>query len=255
MRNGDERWPDAASRTVPFTGRRSGSVSAPGRASAESVEAVARGLRAPAMPPRTGGFLGAISAAAALGLVTLGLAVAGTRSPAPVDEALRDAAGDGSPQLYETALAVDFLGEPLGVVLVATLLSAACLVLGRWRLAVLAVAGQGLMWVASSAVKPLFDRTIHGAHLSYPSGHTAGATAFALVVGFLVVGVLRPGRTAGIVAVLGVSLVCGLAAAWAQTVLAAHYATDTLGGFCLAVAVVPPLAVIVDRVADRLLAR
>jgi membrane-associated phospholipid phosphatase len=39
--------------------------------------------------------------------------------------------------------------------------------------------------------------------------------------------------------------------AWAQVLLNAHYPTDTLGGFCAALAVVPLVAWTIDRVADR----
>jgi undecaprenyl-diphosphatase len=216
---------------------------------------VARGLQAPAVPPGTGRVLGAVAAVALLVLVALGVAVADTSTPFPIDDAVLDAAGGWSPELWPTALPIDFFGEPLGVAVLATVVVAACLLLARWRLAVLTVAGQGAVWAASAVVKPVFDRTIHGAHFAYPSGHTAGATAFALVVGLLVVGLLRLGRAGSLLVTFGVALVGGLVAAWAQTVLGAHYATDTLGGLCLALAVVPPLALLVDRLSDGVLGR
>ena len=52
---------------------------------------------------------------------------------------------------------------------------------------------------------------------------------------------------------LGATCGIGVAAAWAQTLLEAHYATDTIGGLCFAVALVMPLAVLLDAVFNRLI--
>jgi undecaprenyl-diphosphatase len=39
--------------------------------------------------------------------------------------------------------------------------------------------------------------------------------------------------------------------AWAQVLLNAHYPTDTFGGFCATLAVVPAVAWAIDWIADR----
>jgi membrane-associated phospholipid phosphatase len=44
-----------------------------------------------------------------------------------------------------------------------------------------------------------------------------------------------------------VTVVAGLAMAWAQVLLNAHYPTDTLGGFCVTLTVVPLVMVIVNK--------
>lgn len=207
----------------------------------------------PAVPPGTRRTLLTVAACAALVVVALGILVARTSSPFAVDDALLDAAGGWTPRLWTIALPIDLLGEPLGVVAVAAALVVACLVAGHRRLAVLAVAAQGVIWAATELVKPVVDRTIHGANLAYPSGHTAGTTAFALVVGLLVVGTVRLRRAVALLVVFGTALLGGFVAAWAQVVLGSHYATDTVGGFALALALVPTLALLVDEVADRLL--
>jgi membrane-associated phospholipid phosphatase len=128
-----------------------------------------------------------------------------------------------------------------------------CMAVGRWRLALLTVTGQALIGSTTNLVKPLFDRTIHGPFLSYPSGHTAGATAFGLVVGLLVADLAHRRRPVAAVTVLGIACGAGVAAAWAQTVLTAHYATDTIGGMSFALALMIPLALILDAVVERLL--
>jgi undecaprenyl-diphosphatase len=130
-----------------------------------------------------------------------------------------------------------------------------CLLLRRPRAAVLTVAGVGLAVGTATLLKSLVGRTIHDGHLSYPSGHTAFLTALALVAALLVTGRLGLGRTAGMSLVLASALVAGAAMGWAEVVLGAHYPTDTLGGWCTALAVIPATAWLVDRTADSLVDR
>jgi len=73
----------------------------------------------------------------------------------------------------------------------------------------------------------------------------------ALVAALLVVDRLRAGRLPGLLIVLTGAGAAGAAMGWSQVVLDVHYLTDTLGGFCTAVAVVPATALLVDRLAAR----
>jgi membrane-associated phospholipid phosphatase len=121
----------------------------------------------------------------------------------------------------------------------------------RPRAAALAVLGPGLATGLTEVVlKPLVGRRLRG-DLSFPSGHTTGAVSIAVV---LVVFLLGPNRPK-----LRLSfriLLCVLAAAAAVVVAAAmvgagyHYATDTVGGLCVAVAVVLAVSAVIDAVAD-----
>lgn len=195
--------------------------------------------------------------AAAVGAVTaiaLGIAVAGGSAPTTVDAWVLATFQDWAPDAYATGLVLDFLGEPRGVLILCLLVSLTCLGLGRWRLALVAVLAQGALGLVTTLVKPVVDREIHGGFLSYPSGHTAGTAAFALVVGLLVADLAGRGRASGVVIVLGCTVIGGIGAAWAQTYLVAHYASDTVGGLALTLAVVPPLAFGVDLVVDRAVA-
>ncbi|MGH3433806.1 MAG: phosphatase PAP2 family protein [Thermocrispum sp.] len=149
------------------------------------------------------------------------------------------------------ALAIDFLAEPAGAAVLVPALVIGCLLFGRRRLAVLAVAGPVLTVGATTAIKPLVGRTIHGDHLSFPSGHTALLTVLGLILALLLADRLRPGRAVALLLVLGAAVAFGGAMAWAQTVLSAHYATDTVGGFCTALTVVTATAWAIDRYADR----
>lgn len=123
--------------------------------------------------------------------------------------------------------------------------------MGRRRLTVVAVVGVGSTAVVATGLKAVVGRTINGGYLAYPSGHTAAATVFALVVMLLLVDLLEAGRLPGVLLILSGTGVGAAAMAWAQVALGAHYPTDTLGGFCTAMVILPATAHLVDRLADR----
>ncbi len=143
-------------------------------------------------------------------------------------------------------LAIDFVGEPLGVVVFAGLLATTCLALGRWRLAVVTVVGLGGTGVVTTGLKPVVGRTIHGDFLAYPSGHTATATVFAFIVMLLLVDLLGSRRLPGVLLILTGAGAAGAGMALSQIALGAHYLTDTIGGFCAAMVVVPTTACLID---------
>lgn len=175
--------------------------------------------------------------------MVLGIVFAGESVGAAVDLGIRaDLRALGSPW-HQIALVIDWTGEPVGAAVVLATLIIVFLRNGNRRAAALAVVGPAASVVVTSGMKPLVGRTINDGFLSYPSGHTASATAFTLVV------LLASGAGLWLTAVLTVA--AAVAMAWAQVLLNAHYPTDTLGGFCAAVAVVPLVAYVIDRLADR----
>lgn len=197
------------------------------------------------LPPSSRVWLGPVSVLAALVVGVLGVVYAGGTGPGGVD-AWVAVDGVGS-SVRDVALAVDFLGEPVGAAVLVVAAVTGCLLVRWFRAAVFVVAGTGLAVGFTKILKPLVGRTIHGDdNLSYPSGHTAFLTAFALVVALLVTGRLGLGTTAGLSLVLAAGLVAGGAMGWAQVSLGAHYPTDAIGGWCTALAVVPATAWLVD---------
>lgn len=186
--------------------------------------------------------LAVVSVFAAIALVVLAFLYAGQSVGASIDIGIRaELRALGSPW-HQIALVVDWTGEPVGAALVLATLVIVFLREGNRRAALLAVAGPAAAVVVTTGMKPLVGRTINDGFLSFPSGHTASATAFALVA------TLAAGRLwlTAIVTVLAAA-----AMAWAQVLLNAHYPTDTIGGFCAALAVVPAVAWTIDRVAAR----
>jgi membrane-associated phospholipid phosphatase len=146
---------------------------------------------------------------------------------------------------------IDYGGEPVGAALLVAAVLTACLLLGHRRAAVLTMAAAGSTVAVTTVLKPVVGRTIHGGYLSFPSGHTALATALAFVAALLAVGVLGVDGPQGVLVVLATATVAGVAMAWAEVALGAHYPTDAIGGFATALAVVPATAWLVDLIADR----
>lgn len=203
------------------------------------------GLDKPVLPPPLRVPLGIASLVAALTVVVLSLIYATGAALGAFDRVEPPQEGIGPP-LRAVALAIDFLGEPLGAAVLVTVMVVGCLALRRPRAAALVVAGSGLTVTATTLLKPAVDRTIHGGHLSFPSGHTALLTALGMIAALVAVDLLRTGRVAGTLLVLGAGAASGAAMAWAQVSLGAHYSTDTLGGFCTALPVVVATAWLID---------
>lgn len=188
---------------------------------------------------RFGPALLVVSLLAGITVVVLGVLFAGESVGAPVDVGVRGYLRSLEQPWHSIALVIDWTGEPVGAAVVLATMVIVFLRKGNRRAAVFALAGPAAAVVVTTLVKPLVDRTINDGFLSFPSGHTATATAYALVV------TLVAGRRLWVV--LAVALVAAAVMAWAQVLLNAHYPTDTLGGFCAAVAVVPAVGWAVNR--------
>lgn len=198
--------------------------------------------------------LALIAVLAALVVVALGVMYAGHSAPGAVDRWIFPPTSDSVRAPWrQVALALDFLGEPAGSALVIVAGVVGCLVLRLPRAAVLVVVGAAVTVGTTTVLKHVVGRTIHGpGNLSYPSGHTAFATALALMAALFATDRLGLGKAAGTSFVLGAGLVAGAIMGWAEVGLGAHYPTDALGGWCTALAVIPATAWLVDRTADRL---
>lgn len=192
-----------------------------------------------------------VVAVAAVVFGVLAWRYAGTSGASTVDTRLDhvvDPVGDAHLWLVEQAIR---LGSPPSVVALAFALSAVCLILGRYRLAVLAVVGPGLTGLCTTFLKPTLGRTIDGG-FAFPSGHTGGATSLGLVAALVVISLLRPGRGGGLLILAASAVVVGGGVGAAMVASNSHYPTDTVGGFCAAVVMVCGAALVLDRVATAL---
>jgi membrane-associated phospholipid phosphatase len=140
------------------------------------------------------------------------------------------------------------LGSLPQAAVVAVMLAAVAQILGRQRLALLAIIGPGFTVAATSVLKPVVGRILEGDFV-YPSGHAGAATAFGLVTALLLINILHLGRVSAALIIAAGAFLPGGAMSTALIVRGWHYPTDTIGGFCTAVAVVLGTGCLIDRVA------
>lgn len=139
---------------------------------------------------------------------------------------------------------------PFVLVFVAGVVAAVSCIGRRWSLAALAVLAPAVTIGLTELGKQLVDRRIHG-FFALPSGHTAGATSVFLVLGLLVLSRVR--RNVRAAAALVAAAVTAGAALVGLVMVSVHdhYATDTVAGFCLAVAVTLAIALAMDGIRAR----
>jgi membrane-associated phospholipid phosphatase len=209
----------------------------------------------PVLPDASRRLAGVLAGVSALAVVVLGVVHHASTGPDTFDRTVTAALRTvWAPNDF--AYAVDGLVTLLPILVTVALLAGASLLAGQRRLVVVAVLAPFCVAAATTVVKPLVGRTIHGDNLSFPSGHTGYAAAIGVVIGLLLLRLARRVGTAGAAALLLVPpLATGGFMAVDQIVLDAHYPSDTVGGLCTALTVVLVLALVVDPVADRVLAR
>lgn len=181
-------------------------------------------------------------------VVVLSLRYAGASEATGLDARLIPALFGPPEPLHQLALVIDFCGEPVGAALVVALLVAVTLRLGQARTAAALVAAAVVSVGITIGLKTVVGRTIHGDNLAFPSGHTAFLATVGVVLALAVAGRSRLGAAAGTALVVTAALVAGAVMGWAEVALGAHYPTDVLGGFGVAIAVAPLAAWAVDRV-------
>ena len=198
-----------------------------------------------------------VAAAGIAALVFIALTVAvGTSSSLGIDARAFTIAHDlQAPWLTHAARIITSFGL-IAIVGPAVLLGAGLLArTGHRARAVVLLAGAAGTWVSFWITKWAVDRPrppaplVHTAGQSYPSGHAANAVAWlALAIGLGAL--LRTRRARGIAIALGgaITLLIGLT----RVYLRAHYASDVIAGYALAVVVYAVAAIVVQRRVTRI---
>ena len=202
----------------------------------------------PAVAPAFATALALVAAAAALVVAVLGLVLAGGSAPTAPDRWVQDVVAHWWPDPGEFAYFIDFLGDPRSVFSAAVVLALVCVVLGRRRLAVVALLAPALTGVITTVGKLLVQRTIHGEdNLAYPSGHVGAIATLGAVVMLLAISFFSASRLVNVVVfVVGTTVIASVMAV-DQIAIEAHYPLDAVGGLCTALAVVAVVAIAVDR--------
>jgi membrane-associated phospholipid phosphatase len=187
----------------------------------------------------------------AAAVTVLGARYAGVSAPGDVDRVVDPRLIDSLGRHRQLAEDLVNIGSPVSVAVLTVLLVAVLLYLRRPRGAVLAaIAAPVASLITEWVLKPIVERT-RGGSLSYPSGHTTGIFAVAAVVAVLALDRTRPRLPAVVrVAIAVLALAIATTVAAASIAVGDHYATDTIGGACVAVGTVLLVCLIVDAVAD-----
>ncbi|GJF07471.1 membrane protein [Pseudonocardia sp. D17] len=245
-------------RRLARAGRDRAATVRPGQQPEPAAEGTAgdrgRAVRAPraALPTPLRRPLAVLAAVCGVLVVAQAVLYAGTSAPGTADAAVTAWVQEQVPMSYPVAFAIDAVGMPWVASGLAAVVALACLLTGRRRGALLACLGPALAVAVTSALKPLMDRTIHGDNLAFPSGHTAVATAIGATAFIALAGATRLRPATALAVAVGGTVVCGAVMAVSQVFLTAHYPSDTLGGFAIAVCAVVVTGWGVDLVADAL---
>jgi len=143
------------------------------------------------------------------------------------------------------------LGNPAWVIVLTAVLAAGCLVLGRFRAAVLAAVSVPAAAAVTELLKPVVDRRLSGAPgypsgVSFPSGHASGLFSLAAVLCVLVMTQAPRMRRAVRLLIALAGFLVAAAVAVAVIALYRHYFTDTVAAAAISIAVVLCVAYIVD---------
>jgi membrane-associated phospholipid phosphatase len=197
-------------------------------------------------------LIGGVVPVSIAAMIILGVRYAGTRGPGRLDQRIDRRVESYLAGHPRALLDLINLANPATMLLGSAALCMLFILLHRWRLAFYVVLGPAICTALVDVVlKPLFDRRLAGG-LSFPSGHTAAASALALVVIVAVVGPNRPSWPAAFrVIVVLVAVAFAIAVAVALIGGGYHYATDTVGGFLVAIASVLSVGLLIDAIAGQ----
>ena len=190
-----------------------------------------------------------VASASAVAVAGLSSAYWHQGSPGRLDLALQSALNPLSATSRDLLDTIVWLGDWRVVTVLTAAIALTAYRSSGARVAAFSVAATTIAAATSELMlKPLVDRRLDG-DLAFPSGHSTGITAIAMVAVILVVALRRPGRAAQFGLISAASAVM-LAVSFALTALGQHYATDAIGGVLVGVGVVNVVALGFDMIGD-----
>jgi membrane-associated phospholipid phosphatase len=143
------------------------------------------------------------------------------------------------------------LGNPAQAAALVVAVAGAAAAARRWSGVLLTIVGTiTAVAITDLLLKPLIGRLSYG-HLSFPSGHTTVVAAVAFATAILIGGARWPRSVALrlVASVAAVAVAVGVAIS--LVALRVHYATDTVAGYCVALATVLAVALFLDFFGPR----
>jgi membrane-associated phospholipid phosphatase len=150
------------------------------------------------------------------------------------------------------AQALASLGNPAQATLLITVVAGAAAAAKRWSGVLLVIVGTlTAAAITELILKPLIGRLRFG-NLAFPSGHTTAVAAIAIAAAILISGARWPRSLA--LRTLASLTVAAIAAGVAISLVVQdiHYATDTVAGYCVALATVLTVALCLDYLGPRI---
>lgn len=179
-------------------------------------------------------------------IAILGMRYADQDMPGRVDRALDALIGNRLRRDQPISRVLIALGDPAQAAIVVVAVASAAAAARRWSGVLLAIIGTTTAVALTELIlKPLIGRFRFG-ELSFPSGHTTAVAAVAMAAAILISGAQWPRSITLrlLAAVAAIAVAVGVAVSLvAQHV---HYLTDTVGGYCVAVATVLAVALGLD---------
>ena len=204
-----------------------------------------RFLLAPSARPRAGVLLaGCVVLVAVLGVLF------GRQSTAdPFDHTVDSSVITGFAGHQGLALWLASPGTTIPAVVLSVVTAVVCLITGRLRGAVLAVAAVPVaVGLCEVLVKPLVHRTYIG-QVVYPSGHTATIFALVATLTVLLLASPRPAMPRWLrILILAVAYLTAVAVVIGVIAVRFHYFTDTVAGAAVGIGTVCGLALVLDVV-------
>jgi len=204
-----------------------------------------RPLLAASARPRAGVLL----AGCAVLVAVLGVLFAHQSAADRFDHAVDSAVIAGFGGHLALALRLAYPGTTIPAIVLSVIIAIACLITGRLRGAVLAVAAVPVaVGLCEVLVKPLVHRTYTG-QVVYPSGHTATIVALAATVTLLLLAPPRPAMPRWLrILILAVAYLTAVAVVVGVIAVGFHYFTDTVAGAAVGIGTVCGLALVLDLI-------
>ena len=138
------------------------------------------------------------------------------------------------------------LGNPAPATILVAAVASAAAAARRWSGVLLAIVGTATAVIVTELIlKPLIGRFRAG-ELSFPSGHTTAVAAVAIAAAILISGAQWPRSIALRMLAAGAAITVAVGVAISLGAQHVHYLTDTVGGYCVAVAMVLGVALGLD---------